>query len=152
MKIKGLYWTSLMNEVNVLRFFALLKMSFGGGKYKQGDRTLDRWQDSCHPLYVEIQRVAFRWQQCKEFREKVDRSWTMIAEKVDKGFILSYQFRCHIYLYELPPEDVSSYRSKMYHLIGVRCSIFQRTLVYLKNETRTPREITSQGVLYLTNN
>ena len=53
----------------------------------------------------------------------------MIAEKVDKGFILSYQFRCHIYLYELPPEDVASYRSKMYHLIGVRCIIFQRTPV-----------------------
>ena len=32
---------------------------------------------------------------------------------------------------ELPPKDVSSYRSKMSHLIEVRCIIFLRTPVYV---------------------
>ena len=35
-----------------------------------------------------------------------------------------------VIVYGLPPEDVASYRSKMYHLIGVRCSIFQRMPVH----------------------
>ena len=65
----------------------------------------------------------------EEISTKVDSFYIKPPEKVDISSILISLIYERKYVYELPLKDVSSYRSKMIHLIGVRCIIFQRTFV-----------------------
>ena len=51
-----------------------------------------------------------------------------IANEIENCLLLR---SVKVIVYGLPPEDVASYRSKMIHLIEVRCIIFQRMPVQL---------------------
>ena len=71
-------------------------------------------QPSCHPCIDKI----FSWLQ-----EEVSIN---IVNEIENCLLLR---SVKVIVYGLPLEDVASYRSKMIHLVEVRCIIFQRTFV-----------------------
>ena len=73
-------------------------------------------QLSCHPCIDKI----FSWLQ-----EEVSIN---IVNEIENCLLLR---SAKVIVYGLPLEDVASYRSKMIHLIEVRCIIFQRMPVQL---------------------
>ena len=76
-------------------------------------------QPSCHPCIDKI----FSWLQ-----EEVSINLVNEIENC-----LTDQEKTNVY--GLPLEDVASYRSKMIHLVEVRCIIFQRTFVGGRSDT-----------------